>query len=323
MSSVPFDALSANSPFAALREFVKAHGLNRGGVPLKATSKAALYAQIVECCGQATTRTVPDSVPSGTEPPPPEAKVACGSEPPPASTVEHARTPSEPFVIMVDSLFPDRFDALKAQYPFFNGLGTELIFARVNRYISDHRLEEGTLLYVGTALDDPERGMLVVQNGQAAPWRYDPAGGQTPAHRAVLAHGAVRDGRWMHSREVESRRRMHVALVHSVRSSPRPTPMPDDTPVPLVPQVSPRRQWQHHPVQLAHADVVLHPPRKQAPRRRWTHDAVAIRNAGVHLPPKPTQASHRVWNLTSSSASFVHHRPQAHRAETAPTGPWR
>jgi hypothetical protein len=181
MSSVPFDALSANSPFAALRGFVKAHGLNRGGVPLKATSKAALYAQIVECCGQATTRPVPDSVPSGTEPPPPDATVARGSEQPPASTVEHARTPSEPFVVMVDALFPDRFDALKAQYPFFNGLGTELIFARVNRYIRDHRLAEGTLLYVGTASDDPERGVLVVQNGQAAPWRYDPAGGQTPA----------------------------------------------------------------------------------------------------------------------------------------------
>jgi hypothetical protein len=111
-----------------------------------------------------------------------------------------------------------------------------------------------------------------------------------PAYREVFAHGAVHDGDLTPSHDVVRRRmRMHVALVRSERSSTGPNHGP--TPV----SVHHRRQWQHHPVKLANADAVLHPPRKHTPRRRWTHDAVTIHNTGVKLQPK------RTWHISCSS----------------------
>ena len=297
MSSVSFEALSANSPFAELRGFVKANMLNRGGIPLKATSKAALYAQIVESWKTHTQAVSREPEPAVSHEPEPsvshEPEPAVSREPEPAVSrepepaVSRERTPNEPFLVMADTLFPDRLDTLKTQYPFFNGLDQELIFARVNRHIRDNRLLDGTLLYVGTTSDDPEQGMMVVKNGQAGWLKVNgrPEHGEFPpvVYRKVIAHGAVYDPDLTQSREVD-RRRMHVALVHS------------DRPTPTLPVSVHRRRWQHNPVQLAHADVVLHPPLKHSPRKRWKHQAVTMFN-GVKLYPKPKLKQSSAWNV--------------------------
>lgn len=261
MSSVPFEALSANSPFAELRGFVKAHGLSRGGVPLKATSKAALYAQIADAWSQ------PRAPPGSVDGPDDEC---IGSR--------------EPFAVLVDTLFPDRLDTLRATYPFFNGLDPELILERVNRHIRDHRTSDGTFLYVGTASPHPERGLLVVRNGQAESFQPESlrTGQRGPCHvyDELVAHGAVYDEELTPSREVVvEQRRMHAALVQSGRD-----PAGRDSTRPA--SVHRRRQWLHGPVVLAHTGVVLHPPRTHHPRKKWQHRAVTLLNADATLYPK-------------------------------------
>jgi hypothetical protein len=105
--------------------------------------------------------------------------------------------------------------------------------------------------------------VLIVRDGQAHPWKPD-QGHVPPAYQAVIAHGVVTGAITA-----------HLALVHAGRG----------TPIDPVRSASVhRRRWQHHPVQLAHTDVVLHPPQKQLQRKRWQHQTVRL-STGAQIHP--------------------------------------
>ena len=308
MTGIRFETLSAHSPFVDLRGFVKEHGLQRNGLALKATRKADLYVQIVEAWQEKSRTPVDDAsdVPTADDrPDAPNPDVHAShadAQPAPLDLHDESERPVTvlSWRVLVDTLFPDRLDSLKARYPFFNGLDSASIGARVDRYIRDQRVADGTLLYVGTASEHPERGIWVVQNGRAAPWQPGSFELDSSMIHELIAHGSFVD----ENGHNEAVRQRHRVLVRPDQTVPHPAP-PNH----------PRKQWQHHPVQLAYAECVLHPPEPHHPhrtpnRRTWAHRPVTLFNANVTLHPRPSTSNPSLGstraNLTAVDAMTSH-----------------
>ena len=233
-------ALSARSTFVELRGFVKEHGLCRNGMPLKATRKAELYEKIVAAWNQRHE----DGASNNNDAP--------------------MRPKDDSMCVLVDTVFADRFEPFKMRFPFFNGLGSEMISARVNDFICERRVADGTLLYVGTSCMRPEHGMRIVNNGKAETMQ---SGDSIQLYRELVARGVLHrdddDGTIAPECSSEHMRQMMNAsfAAHGcTECSPSYPPSALATAPAGIRQSIPRRRWQHAPVQLVRTDDVLHPP---------------------------------------------------------------